>query len=52
MDFMTPNPLDYKLLETLEAKSLLSGRITYESFADTGTLRSGPVVGTHFPVAK
>jgi len=39
--FMGPEQLVYKLAETLEAQSLLIGRVTYESFAGAWPRRSG-----------
>jgi dihydrofolate reductase len=39
-DFMGPEQLRYKLDEVLEAKSLLLGRVTYESFAAAWPERS------------
>jgi dihydrofolate reductase len=41
VDFMGPEQLQYKLEETLEAESLLIGRVTYESFAGAWPQRSG-----------
>jgi dihydrofolate reductase len=40
-DFMSEEQLQYKLQETLEADSLLLGRVTYESFAGAWPERSG-----------
>ena len=40
-DFMSEEQLQYKLQETLEAESLLIGRVTYESFAGAWPERSG-----------
>ena len=40
-DFMGNEQLQYKLQETLEAESLLLGRVTYESFAGAWPGRSG-----------
>jgi dihydrofolate reductase len=40
-DFMSDEQLQYKLEETLEAESLLIGRVTYESFAGAWPERSG-----------
>jgi dihydrofolate reductase len=40
-DFMSEEQLQYKLRETLEADSLLIGRVTYESFAGAWPERSG-----------
>ena len=39
--FMGPEQLQYKLQETLEAESLLIGRVTYESFAGAWPMRDG-----------
>jgi dihydrofolate reductase len=39
--FMGPETLRYKLEETLEAESLLIGRVTYESFAGAWPARTG-----------
>jgi dihydrofolate reductase len=41
MDFMSPEQLEYKLAEVLEAESLLLGRVTYEGFADAWPSRDG-----------
>jgi dihydrofolate reductase len=40
-DFMSDDQLRYKLEETLEAESLLIGRVTYESFAGAWPSRTG-----------
>lgn len=40
-DFIGEEQLQYKLEETLEAESLLIGRVTYESFAGAWPERSG-----------
>jgi dihydrofolate reductase len=40
-DFIGEEQLQYKLQETLEAESLLIGRVTYESFAGAWPERSG-----------
>jgi dihydrofolate reductase len=40
--FMSPEQLAYKLAETLEAQSLLIGRVTYESFAGPSARASSP----------
>ena len=40
-DFMSPEQQEYKLNETLEAESLLLGRVTYESFAGAWPQREG-----------
>ncbi|HZN98172.1 MAG TPA: dihydrofolate reductase family protein [Gemmatimonadales bacterium] len=44
-DFMSDDQLRYKLEETLEAESLLIGRVTYESFADAWPSRTGEFAG-------
>jgi hypothetical protein len=41
-DFLGPEQLRYKLDEVLDAKSLLIGRVTYESFAGAWPQRSKP----------
>jgi dihydrofolate reductase len=41
-DYMTPEQEKYKLDETLDAESLLLGRVTYEGFAAAWPERSGP----------
>jgi dihydrofolate reductase len=40
-DFMTPEQEQYKLKETLEAESLLLGRVTYEGFSTAWPERAG-----------
>jgi dihydrofolate reductase len=40
-DFMGPEQERYKLEETMEAESLLLGRVTYEGFAEAWPPRSG-----------
>jgi dihydrofolate reductase len=40
-DFMSPEQMQYKLDEVLDAESLLIGRVTYESFADAWPDRDG-----------
>jgi dihydrofolate reductase len=40
-DFISEEQLQYKLEETLEAESLLIGRVTYESFAGAWPSRTG-----------
>ncbi len=41
-DFIGPEQLEYKLEETLEAESLLIGRVTYEGFSAAWPEREGP----------
>jgi dihydrofolate reductase len=41
-DYMSDAQLEYKLNETLEADSLLIGRVTYEGFAAAWPQREGP----------
>jgi len=41
-DYMTPEQEQYKLQETLDAESLLLGRVTYEGFAAAWPERGGP----------
>lgn len=41
-DFGVPELFEFKLQETLEAESLLLGRVTYESFAEAWPKRDGP----------
>jgi dihydrofolate reductase len=41
-DYMGPEQQQYKLDETLEAESLLLGRVTYEGFAEAWPKREGP----------
>jgi dihydrofolate reductase len=41
-DYMSPEQEKYKLDETLDAESLLLGRVTYEGFAAAWPERSGP----------
>jgi dihydrofolate reductase len=41
-DYMGDEQLEYKLNETLEAESLLMGRVTYEGFAAAWPQREGP----------
>jgi dihydrofolate reductase len=40
-DFMSPEQEQYKLRETLDAESLLLGRVTYEGFAEAWPPRGG-----------
>jgi dihydrofolate reductase len=42
IEYHDEEQIKYKLDETLEADSLLLGRVTYESFADAWPRRSGP----------
>lgn len=42
MEFGTPELYEFKLQETLEAESLLLGRITYEGFSSAWPERDGP----------
>ena len=41
IEHMSPEQLDYKLAEVLEAQSLLIGRVTYASFAGAWPARTG-----------
>ncbi len=41
-DYMSDEQLEYKLKETLDAESLLIGRVTYEGFSAAWPQRDGP----------
>ncbi len=41
IDYMGPEQIDFKMHETLEAESLLIGRITYESFLEGWSEQTG-----------
>lgn len=43
IDYMGPEQIANKLQETLDAESLLIGRVTYESFAEAWPPRTGPL---------